>query len=218
MTWTKLSDDFSDHCWELSDAAYRLHVDGLIWSNRKLLDCVLDKDPDEMRRWTKRPEAAAELVKLGFWTDEGAQCRIRHHALYQRTREEVIAQQERSKKNGQKGGRPPGPPREKPPRKRGNETQSLTQMETQVETQVGYGDNENGAQETQSLTQLPTQMDGTGQDSSLNVSTYSRKGKDQKKPGEEHVSLEKKQGKVTDFDRAEREAAIQRKINRMYDQ
>lgn len=26
MTWTKLSDDFSDDCWRLSDAAWRLHI------------------------------------------------------------------------------------------------------------------------------------------------------------------------------------------------
>jgi hypothetical protein len=215
VTWTKISDDFSDDCWELSDAAYRLHVDGLNWSNRKLLDCRLGKDPDEMRRWTKRPEAAAELLALGWWTDEGDHYRIRHHALYQRTREEVIAQQERNQKNGKKGGRPPGPPREKPPRKRGNETQSLSQ----VETQVGYGDNEKGAQETQSLTQsltqLPTQRDGTGQDRSLNLSSYSRKGKDQKKPVEEKGLAEKKP--ATDFDPAEREAAIRLITDRMYD-
>jgi hypothetical protein len=31
MTWTKLSDDFSDDCWELSDAAVRLHMEGLVW-------------------------------------------------------------------------------------------------------------------------------------------------------------------------------------------
>ena len=39
MTWTKLSDDFGDDCWELSDAAYRLHVEGLLWSNRNSSIC-----------------------------------------------------------------------------------------------------------------------------------------------------------------------------------
>ncbi len=29
MTWTKLSDDFSDDCWTLSDQAFRLHTEGL---------------------------------------------------------------------------------------------------------------------------------------------------------------------------------------------
>ena len=53
MTWTKLSDDFSDDCWQLSDAAYRLHTEGLIWSNRKLLNLRLDKA--EMRLWAKHP-------------------------------------------------------------------------------------------------------------------------------------------------------------------
>ncbi len=39
MTWSKLSDDFPDDCWTLLDGAFRLHVEGLCWSNRKLLDC-----------------------------------------------------------------------------------------------------------------------------------------------------------------------------------
>ena len=59
MTWTKLSDDFSDDCWQLSDAAYRLHTEGLIWSNRKLLNLRLAKD--EMRMWAKHPESAAAI-------------------------------------------------------------------------------------------------------------------------------------------------------------
>lgn len=35
MTWTKVSDDFTDECWTLSDEAFRLHIEGLTWSNRK---------------------------------------------------------------------------------------------------------------------------------------------------------------------------------------
>jgi hypothetical protein len=105
MTWTKLSDDFSDDCWRLSDAAWRLHVEGLLWSNRKLLDLALDKD--EMRCWAKHPDAAAELVANGWWRDEGKHYLIIHHALYQRSREAVLKQQEVNKRNGRKGGRPP---------------------------------------------------------------------------------------------------------------
>ncbi|MGC7224587.1 hypothetical protein RBA13_22790, partial [Mycobacteroides abscessus subsp. massiliense] len=41
MTWTKLSDDYGDDCWRLSDAAFRTHTEGLCWSNRKLLDLVI---------------------------------------------------------------------------------------------------------------------------------------------------------------------------------
>jgi hypothetical protein len=144
MTWTKLSDDFSDDCWRLSDQAWRLHVEGLIWSNRKLLDLRLAKD--EMRLWAKHPEAAAELVTIGWWTDEGDAYLIVHHGIYQRPRQRVLKQQEVNQENGRKGGRPSGPPRERAPRRPRNAA----------------------AQKTDSLTdsqsELPTKRDGTGQD------------------------------------------------------
>lgn len=64
MTWTKTGDEFSDECWTLSDAAYRLHHEGLTWSNRKQTEGQLAKD--DMRRWARRPEAAEELVNVGW--------------------------------------------------------------------------------------------------------------------------------------------------------
>lgn len=139
MTWTKLSDDFGDDCYQLSDAAFRLHVEGLLWSNRKLLDLKLDKEV--LRRWATQPEAATQLVDLGWWTDEGDHYFIRHHAIYQRTREQVLKQQTANQANGRRGGRPKGAPRE----------QSST-----------------FTQETESLTDSPTdsktERDGTGRD------------------------------------------------------
>ena len=104
MVWTKLSDDFGDDCWTLSDAAFRLHVEGLGFSNRKLLDCRLSKA--DVRRFAKCPEAAGELLSAGWWSDAGDYYVIRHHAGYQRPRELVIAQQEANKANGRRGGRP----------------------------------------------------------------------------------------------------------------
>ena len=137
MTWTKLSDDFSDDCWTLSDAAFRLHVEGLVWSNRKLLDLHLPKE--DVRRFAKQPDAAAELVSVGWWTDEGSHYVIRHHGGYQPTREAVLARQAANSSNGRKGGRPrkgTGAPREIA------ETQSLSE----------------------SLSQSKTHRDGTGRD------------------------------------------------------
>ncbi len=107
MTWSKLSDDFPDDCWTLSDGAFRLHVEGLCWSNRKLLDCRISKD--DLRRFAKRPGAVAELLAVGWWSDDGHAYVIRHHADYQRTREQVVAQQEANRRNGRRGGRPPKP-------------------------------------------------------------------------------------------------------------
>lgn len=101
MTWAKFSDDYSDDCWTLSDAAFRLHTEGLVWSNRKLLDCVIPKD--EVRRFAKNPDAVQELLDSGFWQESGTCYIIRHHAQYQRSREAVIAQQEANLANSKKG-------------------------------------------------------------------------------------------------------------------
>lgn len=130
MTWTKLSDDYPDDCWQLTDAAFRLHTEGLCWSNRKLLDLRLAKD--ELRRWAKHPEAAGELVACGWWTDEGGHYLIVHHGRYQRPRDVVLRLQKRNQQNGVSGGRPPKVPRE---RFSPNKTQPDTQMGSEVETQ-----------------------------------------------------------------------------------
>lgn len=111
MTWTKFSDDFADDCETLSDAAFRLHVEGLLWNNRKLLDLRIPKA--NLRRFASHPEAAQELVNSGYWEDAGGVYVIRHHAIYQRTREAIIKQQEVNAANGRKGGRPPKPGRER---------------------------------------------------------------------------------------------------------
>lgn len=156
MTWTKLSDDFSDDCWELSDAAVRLHMEGLVWSNRKLLDLRLAKE--DMIRWAKRPAAAGELVAAGWWNDVDDHYVINHHAAYQRTREAVLKQQEINQRNGVKGGRPKGPPRERTPRKRPLKTDSLTERESDSVTSKGSS----VVSETDSLNEAPTERDGTG--------------------------------------------------------
>ena len=105
MTWTKLSDDFADDCDQLSSDAFRLHVEGLIRSNRKLLDLRLDKT--QLRRWAWNiglaEIAVKELVEAGWWSDEGDHYLIRHHACYQRTREQVLKQQETNRANRAKG-------------------------------------------------------------------------------------------------------------------
>jgi hypothetical protein len=126
VTWTKLSDDFSDDCWQLSDKAFRLHVEGLLWSNRKLADLRLSKT--EIRRWAKHPEAAAELVEIGWWSDKGDHYLIIHHGTYQRTREAVLKQQEANKRNGRKGGRPS---REQATDLRPVKTESVSELPTE---------------------------------------------------------------------------------------
>jgi hypothetical protein len=97
MTWTKTGDEFADECWTLSDAAYRLHHEGLTWSNRKGSDGRLIKE--DMVRWAKRPAAADELVSIGWWEDSGEHYKIIHHIGYQRTRDQVAKQSIANQKN-----------------------------------------------------------------------------------------------------------------------
>jgi hypothetical protein len=107
MTWTKLSDDFGEDCWTLTDAAFRLHVEALMWSNAKLLDGRITKD--DLRRFARDPDAAntvTELLACGFWIDDGDAFVIVHHLLHQPTREQVIAFRQSRRENGRKGGRP----------------------------------------------------------------------------------------------------------------
>lgn len=184
MTWTKLSDDFTDDCWTLSDAAYRLHSDGLIWSNRKLLDLRIPKE--DLQRF-KRYEAVQELLDVGYWSDGGTHYFIRHHAKYQRTREAVVKQQEVSQANGRKGGRPTGTPREQVSELTQNKTQKITQQLTQSET-GGYlkgqepasvYDPGNTGDTTQQLTQQETQQltqgDRTGKYEEVTYPSHSSK-------------------------------------------
>lgn len=168
MTWAKFSDDFSDDCWELSDAAYRLHSEGLIWNARKLCDLRLPKA--DMRRWAKNPDAAAELVACGFWQDGGNHYEIVHHGRYQPTRDKAIELQAVSRENGKKGGRP------KKATTGRERMQSKTQNVTQPGTQPGFDgaetSTEKPSQEPSQGAQPATWRVRTGKDA-FNGGTYS---------------------------------------------
>jgi hypothetical protein len=112
MSWTKLGDEFADECWTLSDPAFRLHVEGHVWSNLKSCDGKLAKD--DMVRWAKRLEAAEELVAKGWWEDHGDHYVIIHHIGYQRTAEQVANQSKINADNRAKGKARPVRPKNKP--------------------------------------------------------------------------------------------------------
>ena len=84
MTWTKLSDDFSDSCRDLSDAAFRTHVEGLIWAMRRETGGYVDVR--DVKRFAESPHAdmaVSELVAVGWWSLEGQGYRINHHMEHQ---------------------------------------------------------------------------------------------------------------------------------------
>jgi len=94
MTWLKLSDDFADECAEagLSDAAFRTHVEGLLWTMRRESGGRLT--PRDVKRFaeTDDPDAAvAELAGVGFWADTTGVIAVVHH-MDQQVEPRVLAQ------------------------------------------------------------------------------------------------------------------------------
>jgi hypothetical protein len=73
VTWTKLGDELVSESHRLSDAALRLHVEALIYSNSKLLDLLV---PDAALRKihdgrTDLLAVVAELEALAWWERRG---------------------------------------------------------------------------------------------------------------------------------------------------
>lgn len=72
MTWTRLSDEFCDRAEvaSLTDAAFRAHVEALVYCNRVLTDGRLPKSV--VRRVLTRATRMVyvELVKAGLWIEE----------------------------------------------------------------------------------------------------------------------------------------------------
>ena len=153
VTWTKLSDDFSDDCWQLSDAAWRLHVEGLIWSNRKLTDLVLRKD--EIRRWAKHPESADELVAIGWWEDRGDHFFIVHHGAYQRSAEAVVRQQTANRENRAKRGKAAKPSREQAQGIKASNESSNESLDDSSDEMDGTGQDGPGQEVTTEIVGLP---------------------------------------------------------------
>jgi type II secretory pathway component HofQ len=91
MGWLQLSDDCGDECRNLSDAAFRTHIEGLLWAmrrenggrfpKRELCRFAETSDPDK---------AVTELVSAGWWLDLIEDYRVVHDMQYQ-TEPKVLA-------------------------------------------------------------------------------------------------------------------------------
>lgn len=82
VVWLKLSDDFGDECArvDLSDAAFRTHVEAQLWTMRR--ESAGRLTFRDVRRFAESDgvdAAVAELLKAGFWTETGDGYVIEHH-------------------------------------------------------------------------------------------------------------------------------------------
>lgn len=95
MVWTKLSDDFPEQCADLTDAAFRTHVEGLIWTmDRESGGQVLAKDVKRLAESEARDAAVTELVAAGFWAKTPGGYRIAHHMEHQPEPEVLVRRRE----------------------------------------------------------------------------------------------------------------------------
>ena len=84
MTWLKLPDDFDDSCDELSDAAYRTHVNGLLYVMRRETGGRFPKRKLRLFAGTTDPDAAVlELLACGFWLDNTEDYEVAHGMEHQ---------------------------------------------------------------------------------------------------------------------------------------
>lgn len=95
MTWRKTGTEFDDECAnvDLSDAAYRTHLEGIGFVYRIEADsCMFAKSA--VRRFatsTDADRAIQELIDHGFWKDRGSRYEVVHHGDV--IRESLHAQQ-----------------------------------------------------------------------------------------------------------------------------
>ena len=102
MTWCKLGDEFPDDLAEveLSDTAFRLHVEGLCWTMKRESGGLIRAH--ELRRLTaiENPETGLkELLDVEYWEtiDQPRGWLIRHHMNHQRTPEQIAKDRDDAK-------------------------------------------------------------------------------------------------------------------------
>jgi hypothetical protein len=150
VTWLKLSDDTADRAGRarLSDAAFRTHVEGLIWAMRRENGGLLDDRDIRQACETADPAAAiAELVAAGWWEAAGGgRVQIVENMLDQPEPEVIDARRklgaERQRRHRRKlAGLDPGPDEVTPSRKpsRRDMTRDADRDATRDPGRVGSG-------------------------------------------------------------------------------
>lgn len=91
MTWLRIEDGTAEHpkIVGLSDAAFRLWLNGLCYASRYSTDGFL---PDSAVAQWGRVKARSQLLELGLWTRNGAGYAIHDFLDYNPTKAALVAQ------------------------------------------------------------------------------------------------------------------------------
>jgi hypothetical protein len=113
--WLKVSDDFGVEARDLSDAAFRTHVEGLLWvMARETGGFLHQKDVARFAESDRRDAAVRELLEEEYWVPEGSGYRIVHHMEHQIEPEVASAKRrkaaERQRRHRAKAAGLPEPP------------------------------------------------------------------------------------------------------------
>ena len=96
VTWLKLSDDYTDRTEDLSDAAFRLHTEGLNLAMKREEGPFLPES--KLQRWANVrsgiADAAVELVQRGFWERVEGGFVVREHMEHQPEPEVLAARRD----------------------------------------------------------------------------------------------------------------------------
>lgn len=89
-TWIKLLDTFPEHpsVLDLSDAAFRAHIEALCYCARNLTDGAMTATAVE-RRVGVKPKVVAELVEAGLWIVADGGFSVANYTKYQRSKEQI---------------------------------------------------------------------------------------------------------------------------------
>lgn len=100
MSYAQIDDGILDHP-KLLDAgedAANLFIRGIIWCNGKLTDGRITKSA--LQRLTMKRDAAkhaADLVRVGLWTDEGPHWQVHDYLQWNDSREKVLGRRARAR-------------------------------------------------------------------------------------------------------------------------
>lgn len=103
MAHAQLDDNYGDHpkIARLSDAAYRLHTNGIVYCSRQLTDGAIDAEDVRGLVRKFRPAALAELLMRGLWTAVEDQYLIHDYLDWNPSKAEVKRRREAARKRQQ---------------------------------------------------------------------------------------------------------------------